>query len=195
MALSKSDLSDLLDALRVGEGVDLIREIARWVLQELIEAEAAEKIGAGRYERVDGRVTERNGHRPKTLSTKAGDLAARHPEAAQRVVLPVDPRAASPYRPGVVRGGDGGLRVRGVDPCGRRSGRGDGHRHRHLQVRGVPDLCRPRRTRRRVPQPHPRPHRVPVRVSRRHLRQRPRRRPLVEAATGLSPEQACFDHS
>ena len=44
------------------------------MLQELIEAEAAEAIGAGRYERVDGRVTERNGHHPKTLSTKTGDL-------------------------------------------------------------------------------------------------------------------------
>lgn len=74
MALSNSDLSDLLDAIRVGEGTDLIREIARWVLQELIETEAAEAIGAGRYERVEGRVNERNGHRPKTLSTKAGDL-------------------------------------------------------------------------------------------------------------------------
>ena len=69
MALSNSDLSELLDALRVGEGVDLIREIARWVLQELIETEASEVIGAGCYERVDGRLTERNGHRPKTLST------------------------------------------------------------------------------------------------------------------------------
>ena len=48
MALSNSDLSDLLDAIRVGEGTDLIREIARWVLQELIEAEATEAIGAGR---------------------------------------------------------------------------------------------------------------------------------------------------
>jgi putative transposase len=75
MALSDSALSDLLDAIRVGEGTDLIRELARWVLQELIEAEAVEAIGAGRYERNDDRVTERNGHRPKTLSTKAGDLA------------------------------------------------------------------------------------------------------------------------
>jgi len=74
MTLSNSDLSDLLDALRVGEGVDLIREIARWVLQELIETEATEAIGAGRYQRVDERLNERNGHRPKTLSTKAGDL-------------------------------------------------------------------------------------------------------------------------
>ena len=32
-------------------------------------------VGAGRYERGEGRVTERNGHSPRLLSTKAGDLA------------------------------------------------------------------------------------------------------------------------
>ena len=74
MALSESALSDLLASLQVGDGIDLVRELARWALQELIEAEAAAAIGAGRYERSDGRVTERNGHRPRVLSTKAGDL-------------------------------------------------------------------------------------------------------------------------
>jgi hypothetical protein len=38
--------------LGTGEAVDLIRESVRTVLQELIEAEAAEVIGAARYERV-----------------------------------------------------------------------------------------------------------------------------------------------
>jgi putative transposase len=36
----------------------------RIVLQELIELEAAEEIGAGRYQRTDTRVTDRNGSRP-----------------------------------------------------------------------------------------------------------------------------------
>jgi putative transposase len=74
MALSESALSDLLASLQAGDGVDLVRELARWALQELIEAEAAAAIGAARYERSDGRVTERNGHRPRVVSTKAGDL-------------------------------------------------------------------------------------------------------------------------
>ena len=52
MALSQSALSELLDAFRAGDGVDLIRESVRTVLQELIEAEATEVIGAGRYERI-----------------------------------------------------------------------------------------------------------------------------------------------
>ena len=61
MALSQSALSELLEAFRAGEGVDLIRESVRMVMQELIEAEATEQIGAGRYERTESRVTERNG--------------------------------------------------------------------------------------------------------------------------------------
>ena len=61
MALSESVLSDLLDAFRAGEGVDLIRDAVQLVLQELIEVEATEQIGAARYERSDTRVTDRNG--------------------------------------------------------------------------------------------------------------------------------------
>jgi hypothetical protein len=46
MALTESAVSELLEAFRAGQGVDLIRESVRMVLQELIEAEAAEVIGA-----------------------------------------------------------------------------------------------------------------------------------------------------
>lgn len=74
MALSESALSELLDAFRAGDGVDLVRESVRLVLQELIEVEAAEVIGAGRYERSEDRLTERNGHRPRLLATQAGDI-------------------------------------------------------------------------------------------------------------------------
>jgi hypothetical protein len=38
MALSESAQSDLLEALRTGDAVDVIRESVRMVLQELIEA-------------------------------------------------------------------------------------------------------------------------------------------------------------
>jgi transposase-like protein len=70
----------LLDAFRAGDGVDLIRESVRAVLQELIEAEAAEVIGAGRYQRTATRVTDRNGSRPRLLTTKAGDVALSIPK-------------------------------------------------------------------------------------------------------------------
>ena len=55
MALSQSVASELLEAFRAGEGVDLIRESVRLVMQELIETETTQQIGAGRYERSEAR--------------------------------------------------------------------------------------------------------------------------------------------
>ena len=107
-------MSELLEAFGTGEGVDLIRESVRMVMQELIEAEARERIGAARYERSESRVTDRHGSRPRLVATQAGDIELRIPKFTQGVVLPRDPRAAPPDRPGAVRGGDGGLRP--VDP-------------------------------------------------------------------------------
>jgi putative transposase len=52
MALDQSVLSELLDAFRTGEGLDLIKEAAALVCQELIEAELTAQIGADRYETV-----------------------------------------------------------------------------------------------------------------------------------------------
>ena len=46
MALSQSVVSELLYAFRAGEGVDLIRDAVQLALQELIETEATEQIGA-----------------------------------------------------------------------------------------------------------------------------------------------------
>ncbi len=80
MALSESALSELLDAFRAGEGVDLIRDAVRLVLQELIETEATEVIGAARYQRTDTRTTDRNGSRARLLATQAGDIELRIPK-------------------------------------------------------------------------------------------------------------------
>jgi putative transposase len=80
MALPESALSDLLDAFRSGDGVDLIRDAVRLVLQELIEVEAAEAIGARPYERTETRSNERNGHRRRVLATKAGDVDLKIPK-------------------------------------------------------------------------------------------------------------------
>jgi putative transposase len=89
MALSQSVASELLEAFRAGEGIDLIRESVRLVLQELIEAEAAEQIGAGRYERTESRLTNRNGSRPRVLSTQAGDVQLRIPRLRKGSFFPV----------------------------------------------------------------------------------------------------------
>ena len=89
MALPQSAVSELLEAFRTGEGVDLIRESVRMVMQELIEAEATEKIGAARYERTESRITERNGSRDRLLATQAGDVELRIPELRKGSYFPV----------------------------------------------------------------------------------------------------------
>ena len=88
MALTDSDLSDLLAALKAGEMTDTIRSSLEWVLQQLIEAEATAFIGAGPHERTEGRVTQRNGHRPRLLSTKAGDLELKIPKLREGSFFP-----------------------------------------------------------------------------------------------------------
>ncbi len=74
MALSDSALSELMEVFRSGEGTDFIRECVRVAMQDLIDTEATGVIGAGRYERTESRTTERNGSRPRLLTTHAGDI-------------------------------------------------------------------------------------------------------------------------
>jgi putative transposase len=88
MALSQSVASELLEAFRAGEGVDLIRESVRLVMQELIETEASQQVGAGRYERTDTRVTDRNGSRPRLVATQAGDVQLRIPKLRKGSFFP-----------------------------------------------------------------------------------------------------------
>jgi transposase-like protein len=89
MTLSQSVASELLEAFRAGEGVDLIRESVRLVMQDLIEVDAAEQIGAGRYERSESRTTQRNGSRSKLVSTQAGDVELAIPKLRQGSFFPV----------------------------------------------------------------------------------------------------------
>lgn len=74
MTLTESDLSALLAAVTAGDITDPIRQSLAWVLQELIEAELTATIGARPGERAEGRVAQRNGHRPKLITTAAGDI-------------------------------------------------------------------------------------------------------------------------
>jgi transposase-like protein len=94
MALDKHALSELLDALRAGGDIDVIRAGMQLVAQALIELEAAQVIGADRYERTAERVTHRNGARERLFSTKAGDLELRIPKLRQGSFYPslLEPR-------------------------------------------------------------------------------------------------------
>jgi putative transposase len=94
MALDESGLSELLAAFDAGDGGDLIRDLARWALQQLIDVEATGVIGAGRYERNASRVNERNGRRQKVISTATGDLTVGIPKLRRGSFFPsvLEPR-------------------------------------------------------------------------------------------------------
>lgn len=85
-------LSELLEALRTGDAVDLIRESVRMVMQELIDAEATAAIGAACYQRTETRIAASGSaaphHRPCSTSPALLNIYSRvaptlHDEAAE----------------------------------------------------------------------------------------------------------------
>jgi transposase-like protein len=56
------------------EDPGFLKEIVERVLQELLEAEMTEHVGAAPYERTTERKGHRNGHKPRTLRTRVGTL-------------------------------------------------------------------------------------------------------------------------
>jgi hypothetical protein len=80
MALDQSALLEVLEALKAADVGDRVHHAAETLYQALIEAELTAVIGAAPHERTETRTNLRNGHRPRTLSTPAGDLELRIPK-------------------------------------------------------------------------------------------------------------------
>jgi putative transposase len=79
------------------EGADFLRESLRWVVQQLMEAEVTELIGAERGERSEDRLTHRNGYRSRSWSTRAGELELAIPKLRRGSYFPsfLEPRKRS----------------------------------------------------------------------------------------------------
>src|SRR5947207_4513805 len=79
------------------EGVDFLRESLRWVVQQLMEAEVSELIGAEHGERSEERLTHRNGCRPRRWDTRAGELEPAVPKIRRGSYFPsfLEPRRRS----------------------------------------------------------------------------------------------------
>ena len=88
MAITDTDLNELLTAIRAGGDIDVVRQGVALMLQALIDAEATARIGADRFERTDTRTTQRNGTRDRLLSTKAGDVDLKIPKLCQGSFFP-----------------------------------------------------------------------------------------------------------
>ena len=88
MAMDQSALLDLLAQLKLTDVTDRIRVATETLYQELIDAEATAFIGAGPFERSADRTALRNGTRPRTLSTTAGDLDLKIPKLRAGTFFP-----------------------------------------------------------------------------------------------------------
>ncbi len=79
------------------EGLDFLRESLRWVVQQLMEAEVSELIGAGHGERNPVRLTNRNGYRPRRWDTRAGEIELAIPKIRRGSYFPsfLEPRRRS----------------------------------------------------------------------------------------------------
>jgi putative transposase len=79
------------------DGADLVRESLRWLVQQLMDTEVTDLIGAAHGERSEDRATWRNGYRPRRWDTRAGELELRIPKLRQGSYFPsfLEPRRRS----------------------------------------------------------------------------------------------------
>jgi transposase-like protein len=88
VTITNTDLNELLDAIRAGGDIDVVRRGVKLMLQALIDTEATAPIGAERFERTSTRTTQRNGTRDRLLSTKAGDVDLKIPKLREGSFFP-----------------------------------------------------------------------------------------------------------
>jgi len=72
----------------IQEGDDLLRNLVEWVLQDLIELEFNEQIGAGCCGMNEERQGYHNGFRNRDLFTRVGCIAFRVPRDRVAISLP-----------------------------------------------------------------------------------------------------------
>lgn len=59
---------------------DGMKHLLTWFLNEVMQEEANQQAGAGRYRRTSSRRTYRNGHRERNLKTRYGELVLNKPQ-------------------------------------------------------------------------------------------------------------------
>jgi transposase-like protein len=77
---TKRNAEDVISELSNYHGEDLISEIVRLGIQNLMELERDEHIGVGSYERGEDRRSQRNGYKSRMLYTRVGTLVLQVPQ-------------------------------------------------------------------------------------------------------------------
>ena len=90
MAKDHRKVSEQLTQEILLEDPNFLREIVERMLQEMLEAEMTEHIGAAPYERSATRTGHRNGYKPRTLRTRVGTLNLLVPQDLKKATSPRD---------------------------------------------------------------------------------------------------------
>jgi hypothetical protein len=80
--ITKSEIKPSIAAVKelMGTNHDALRAILQDLLQEMLEGEMTEALGASKSERAEGRIGYRSGHYNRTLITRVGKLELRVPQ-------------------------------------------------------------------------------------------------------------------
>jgi transposase-like protein len=81
-------IEEVVRKVLADEHADVIRDSVRWVVQELMESEVSELVGARLGERTEDRATHRNGYRPRRWDTRAGEIELQIPKLRQGSYFP-----------------------------------------------------------------------------------------------------------
>ena len=83
-----------LEALGNSGGEDFLKSLAERVLEQLMDFEVTNRLGASKHERADQREGYRNGYRERPLHTRLGTLDVRVPKLRQGTYFPsfLEPR-------------------------------------------------------------------------------------------------------
>lgn len=88
MATDRIALVSRLEQATRSDEPDILREALGWAIEELMEADVTEHLGAAPYERSLERTAYRNGHRLRELETRAGTLTLAIPKLRQGSYFP-----------------------------------------------------------------------------------------------------------
>jgi putative transposase len=82
-------IEEVVRKVLMDDHADVIRESVAWMVQEMMESEVSDLIGAERGERKpEDRVTHRNGYRPRRWDTRAGEIELQIPKLRQGSYFP-----------------------------------------------------------------------------------------------------------
>jgi putative transposase len=76
-------VADVVEGVLAGEHGDFVREAVAIVARELMEAEISAQVGAGLGEVSRERLSHRNGYRPRSWETRAGEIELLVPKKRQ----------------------------------------------------------------------------------------------------------------